>query len=85
MTSGDNYSHDHNSNTTTLAAQDQTIMPHRTYSREQMDIRYPSLEAVEAVDDDREEPDELLQAGEKVAQAIMEQANAAGRRRVTAR
>ena len=50
-----------------------------------MDIRYPSLEAVEAVDDDREEPDELLQAGEKVARAIMEQANAAGRRRVTER
>ena len=85
MTSGDNCSRDHNCNTTTLAAQDQISMPHRTYSREQMDIRYPSLEAVEAVDDDREEPDELLQAGEEVARAIMEQANAAGRRRVTAK
>ena len=58
------------------------IMPHRLYSVEQLDELYPPLRAVEAVDDESEERDELLEEGFRVAMGIVKQASQFGRRRV---
>ena len=64
------------------ATHDRPIMPHRIFSQDELDARYPSIEAVEAVDEDEKEQDPLLQEGERIAKQIMEQANAVGRKRV---
>ena len=58
------------------------IMPHRLHSVEQLDELYPSLKAVEAVDDESEERDELLETGVEIAREIVKEASQFGRRRV---
>ena len=58
------------------------IMPHRLYSVEDLDELYPPLGAVEAVDDENEEKDSLLDEGVKTARGIVKQASEFGRRRV---
>ena len=57
-------------------------MPHRLYSVERLDELYPPLRAVEAVDDEPEERDELVEQGVKIARGIVRQASEFGRRRV---
>ena len=68
--------------TTYDTTHDRPIMPHRIFSQDELDARYPSIEAVEAVDEDEKEQDPLLLEGERIAKQIMEQANAVGRKRV---
>ena len=58
------------------------IMPHRLHTAEQLDKLYPSLEAVEAVDEESEERDELLEEGIRIAKGIVTEASQFGRRRV---
>ena len=58
------------------------IMPHRLYAVKELDELYPSLQAVEAVDDESEERDELLDAGVRIARGIVREASQFGRRRV---
>ena len=58
------------------------IMPHRLYSVEDLDELYPPLRAVDAVDDENEERDALLDEGVRIAHGIVQQASEFGRRRV---
>ena len=58
------------------------IMPHRLYAVKELDELFPSLQAVEAVDDESEERDELLDAGVRIARGIVREASQFGRRRV---
>ena len=58
------------------------IMPHRLHSIEELNELYPPLEAVEAVDDESEEKDALLEEGVRIAHSIVKQASEFGRRRV---
>ena len=58
------------------------IMPHRLYSVEDLNELYPPLRAVEAVDDESEEKDALLDEGVGIARGIVRQASEFGRRRV---
>ena len=58
------------------------IMPHRLHSVEEFDGLYPPLIAVEAVDDESEEKDALLEEGVTIARGTVDQAYAFGRRRV---
>ena len=56
------------------------IMPHLLHQAEQLDELYPPLAAVEAVDDESEERDELLEEGIRVAKGIVTEASKFGRR-----
>jgi hypothetical protein len=58
------------------------IMPHRLHLAEELDKLYPPLEAVDAVDDESEDKDVLLEEGIKIARDIVTQASEFGRRRV---
>ena len=58
------------------------IMPHRCCSVGQLDELYPPLSAVEAVDDESEERDELLETGVEIARGGVKEASQFGRRRV---
>ena len=58
------------------------IMPHLLHAAEQLDQLYPSVQAVEAVDDESEERDELLEEGIRIAKGIVTEASKFGRRRV---
>ena len=68
--------------TTYDSTSNQPIMPHRTFSQTELDARYPSIEAIEAVDDEEEEQDPLLLEGERIAQQIVKQVETFGRRRI---
>ncbi len=58
-------------------------MPHRVYSAEELDKLYPSLEAVEALDDDEETgQDALLAHGLGIAEGIARDASIFGRKRI---
>ena len=57
------------------------IMPHRMYGQDGLDKLYPSLEAVEAVDDEEVVQDSILEHGMRIAEGIMEKAVDYGRRR----
>ena len=61
---------------------DMPIMPHRVYSAEELDEIYPSLEAVEAMDDEELEHDDLLEHGLQIAEGIARDASIFGRKRV---
>ena len=58
------------------------IMPHRLYSVEDLNELYTPLRAVEAVDDQSEEEDALLDEGVEIARGIVKHAFECGRRRV---
>jgi hypothetical protein len=58
------------------------IMPHRLHPVEDLDELYPPLRAVDAVDDENEERDALLDEGVRIAHGIVQQASEFGRRRV---
>ncbi len=58
------------------------VMPHKIHSLEELNRLYPSIEAVEAADNDEIEDDALLAEGLKIAKDIVEQASSFGRRRV---
>ncbi len=59
------------------------VMPHRIHAKAELEVRYPPLEAVDAVDDeDMGGEDQLLRRGEKVAEEIVKKAVDHGRRRM---
>ena len=57
-------------------------MPHRPHSEKELDELYLLLRAVEAVDDETEGKDELLEYGVRIARGVAEQASNFGRRRL---
>ena len=58
------------------------IMPHRVYGQEDLDRLYPTLEVADAVDDEDEAEDPILDHGLKIAEDIMTKAIDHGRRRI---
>ena len=63
------------------SADTKPIMPHRVYDEAALNYLYPSLEAVEPVDDEDDIPDPLLERGLEVAKEIIRDAEDHGRRR----
>ena len=61
---------------------DEPIMPHRTYGAEELLKLYPPLEAVEEAAEDEQLEDRLLTRGIEVAEQIVKDTVAFGRRRV---
>ena len=61
---------------------DTPIMPHRIYSSKELDELYPSLEAVDSLDDEVPDQDQLLAHGLKIAEGIAHNATFVGRKRV---
>ena len=57
------------------------IMPHRVYGQEDLDRLYPTLEVADAVDNEDEAEDPILDHGLKIAEDIMTKAVDHGRRR----
>ena len=58
------------------------MVPHRMYCSEELDRLYPSLEAVDALDDDEVEIGPLLEQGLRVTEGIVNDASSFGQRRV---
>ena len=59
-------------------------MPHNTYSKKELDVEYPSLEAVDDLpleDLTRLEDDQLYSAGMQVVQQILHEMSVVGRTR----
>ena len=61
---------------------DEPIMPHRVYGEEELSRRYPPLEAVEEAAEDEQLEDELLTRGVEIAEQIVRDTVAFGRRRM---
>ena len=61
---------------------DEPIMPHRVYGEEELSRRYPPLEAVEEAAEDEQFEDELLTKGIEIAEQIVRDTVAFGRRRM---
>ena len=58
------------------------IMPHRLYGEEGLSRRYPLLEAVAEAEEDEQLEDALLATGIEIAEQIVNDTVAFGRRRV---
>ena len=59
------------------------VMPHKVFSKEELDALYPSIEVPDEDDGEEEEKeDQLLKAGEEIAEEICEKALRFGRRRL---
>ena len=58
------------------------IMPHKLHSPSELDLLYPPVQAVDAVDEDEVDDDHTLTEGLKIAEDIVRQACNFGRRRV---
>ena len=61
---------------------DAPIMPHRLYGAVELDQRYPPIQAVEVEEEDEQLEDELLRRGEELAEKIVANTKAFGRRNV---